>query len=479
MDELPDLSRISIEQKDALIRFLFGEVNRLSAQVTALSSQVMELKARQNKNSHNSSKPPSTDGLTKKTQSLREASGKKPGGQPGHKGSTLKRVATPTQVIVHKLPAQCDRCHCALVPEHAQVAHRRQVFDVPVTALDVIEHRTLALTCHCGQHHASEFPANVTEAAQYGPNLRALGVHLTQVQLLPFARASQLIGELYKVTVSPGTLVAWVRQAHAALQATADDIAEHLVGAPVVHADESGLRVQGKLHWLHVVASQTHTWYGIHGKRGMEAIGAHGILPRRRAVTVHDCWKPYWQLDCVHALCNAHLLRELVYVKQVTAQAWPQQMTDLLRTANKISNASRRQNMPLAPEVVAAFRTLYDDILRQAQCLHPAAAPSPGKRGSSKQSVAFNLLRRLREHAGVVLLFVGDPAVPFTNNVGERAIRMPKVKQKISGCFRTRHGAERFSVIRSCLDTFHKQGHSMLDVLRRAFSGNPLQLATG
>jgi len=137
----------------------------------------------------------------------------------------------------------------------------------------------------------------VTEAAQYGPILRALGVHLTQVQLLPFARA--------------------------ALQATADGIAEHLVGAPVVHADESGLRVQGKLHWLHVVVSQTHTWYGIHGRRGMEAIGAHGILPRRRAVTVHDCWKPYWQLDCVHALCNAHLLRELVYAKRSEANHSP------------------------------------------------------------------------------------------------------------------------------------------------------------
>ncbi len=397
----------------------------------------------------------------------------------GHKGNTLKRVAIPTQVIVHALPAQCDQCGCALAAEDAQVAHRRQVFDVPVTALDVIEHRTLALRCRCGQRHISDFPTNVTEAAQYGPNLRALGVHLTQGQLLPFARASQLIGELYKVPVSPGTLVAWVGEAKAALQATADGIAEHLTQAPVVHADESGLRVQGKLHWLHVVASQTHTWYGIHARRGMEAIGAHGILPRRSGVVVHDCWKPYWQLDCEHALCNAHLLRELVYVKEITAQAWPQQMTDLLRTANKISDASRRQNIPIPPGVVMAFRTLYDEIVRKAQQLHPAAPVWPGKRGSSKQSAAFHLLRRLREHAGAVLLFLDNPVVPFTNNVGERAIRMPKVKQKISGCFRTHHGAQNFSVIRSCLDTFHKQGHSMLDVLRCAFSSNPVQLASG
>ena len=472
MSELPDLSRIPAEQKDELIRFLFGEFKRLSAQVA-------ELQARQNKDSHNSTKPPSSDGLGKKTRSLREASGKKPGGQPGHKGTTLKRVAVPTQIISHALPAHCDHCGDALAPEDARVAQRRQVLDVPVTAFDVIEHHTLMLICRCGRHHVSNFPATVTAAAQYGPNLRALGVHLTQGQLLPFARASQLIQDLYSITVSPGTLVAWVDEARVALQATADDIADHLAQAPVAHADESGLRVQGKLHWLHVVASQTHTWYGIHAKRGMEAIRAHGILPKRSAVLVHDCWKPYWQLDCVHALCNAHLLRELVYVKEITGQAWPQQMTDLLLSAHKISDTARHQDISLTPATVAAFRTLYDAILRKAEHLHPSAPKSSGKRGRSKQSVAFNLLRRLRVHAEAVLLFVREPAVPFTNNLGERAVRMPKVKQKISGCFRAHEGAENFSVIRSCLDTFHKQGHGMLKILRRAFSGNPVQPASG
>lgn len=185
------------------------------------------------------------------------------------------------------------RCHSALPLEQAEVASRRQIIDVPATVFDVIEHRTLAVTCRCGQAHVSKFPDEVTELVQYVPNVRALGVHLTQGQMLPYARA-------------------------------ADQIADQLRAAPVLNADESGLRVAGKLHWMHIAASDTLTWYGVHAKRGLEAIEAHGILPKRLGVLVHDCWAPYWKLDdSIHALCNAHLLRELVYVKEITGQQWP------------------------------------------------------------------------------------------------------------------------------------------------------------
>ena len=475
MTELPDLALLPVEQKDELTRFLFGEVTRLSAQVTALIAEMAELKAQIKKDSHNSSKSPSSDGLGKKTTSLRVASNKKQGGQPGHKGTTLKQVTEPTQVVPHSLPSQCDGCGAALSQDDAQVAQRRQVFDVPVIACDVIEHRSLELRCQCGKWHVSAFPENVTEAVQYGPNIRALGVHLTQGQLLPYARASQLIQDLYHITVSPGTLVSWVNEARQALQPTADLIAGSLHLAPLAHADESGLRVKGKLHWLHVVANETHTWYGVHAKRGMEAIEAHGILPKRLGVLVHDCWKPYWQLDCVHALCNAHLLRELVYVKEITSQDWPEHMMNFLLGANEICEALRQKNTTLTTQDIAAFGTLYDGILREGELLHPEVPKAPGKRGRGKQSTAFNLLSRLRQHADAVLLFIRDPTVPFTNNLGERGIRMPKVKQKISGCFRSLEGADNFSVIRSCLDTLRKQGHGMLDVLRHAFAGNPIQ----
>lgn len=466
---LPDLSRLSHAEKDALILDL---ISRLDVFESAVS-----------KDSHNSSKPPSSDGPgkkpAKKTKSLRVASGKKVGGQVGHKGATREQVAEPTQIVRHALPAHCTNCHNLLPQDGARVAERRQVFDIPATPCEIVEHQVFEQVCQCGQSHMSNFPAGVTQAVQYGTRVRAFGVNLTQGQLLPFARAAQLMKDIYGISVSPGTLVSWVHDARVALQGTADLIAEHLRGAALLHADESGLRVAGKLHWLHIAANETHTWYGVHPKRGMEAIEAHGILRKRLGVLVHDCWAPYWQLDCIHALCNAHILRELVYIKEVTAQVWPQTMIDFLLNANDLCEAARKNAITLSDRDIAAFGTVYNRILCEAEQVNPEAVKPSGKRGRARQSIAFNLLRRLRQHADAVLLFISDPTVPFTNNLGERAVRMPKVKQKISGCFRTIEGAQNFSVIRSCLDTLRKQGHGMLDVLRHAFDGNPIQPACG
>jgi len=292
----------------------------------------------------------------------------------------------------------------------------------------------------------SNFPSAVSEAVQYGPNVKALGVHLTQGQMLPYVRAAELIHDIYGLSISPGTLVAWVAEAHTDLQGTANVIANQLSAASLAHADESGLRVAGKLHWLHIVANETLTWYGLHVKR-------------------------------IHALCNAHLLRELVYVGELTGQAWPKAMMDFLLSANELCQARRQKQTTFNTEDIAIFRTIYDSIIDDGEQLNPEVIKSDGKRGRKKQSIAFNLLRRFRRHADAILLFISDLAVPFTNNLGERAIRMPKVKQKISGCFRTVGGAEHFCVIRSCLDTLRKQGHGMLEVLRRAFAGNPIQPA--
>lgn len=460
---LPDLSSLTGAEKDSLIL-------ELHTKLEAFESAVR-------KNSNNSSKPPSSDGLSKKTNSLRESSGKPAGGQPGHKGSTLKQAAQATTVVPHPLPAQCVHCLKTLPLSEARVSERRQVFDVPATKFDVIEHQTLEVRCHCGQVHTSTFPAGVTEAVQYGPNVRALAVHLTEGQMLPYARAAELLHDIYGLSISPGTIVSWVAEARAALQGTADLIAAGLVAAPLAHADESGLRIEGKLHWLHVVANEALTWYGVHAKRGMDAIEAHGILPKRLGVLIHDCWGPYWRLDCAHALCNAHLLRELLYAAEVTAQQWPRAMTALLLTANKFCGVARRQGDVPAKGDIAAFVTLYHAILDEGDALHPEVPKPDGRRGRAKQSTSHNLLARLRKYADAVLLFLRNPAVPFTNNEAERAVRMPKIKQKISGCYRSLEGAENFCVIRSCLDTLRKQGHGMLDVLRRAFTGDPIALA--
>ena len=252
------------------------------------------------------------------------------------------------------------------------------------------------------------------------------------------------------------------------------DIAQALITVPVAHADESGLRVDARLHWLHTVASHTLTWYGVHAKRGMLAIAAHGILPKRMAVLVRDCWKPYWQLDCVHALCNAHLLRELTFVHQTTRQRWPRRMMSLLKRANQRCEAARQdKKVALSAGQIRRIRKDYERIVAQAQARNPQATRQNKRRGRVKQTVTFNLIRRLSEHADAVLRFVTDLHVPFTNNLGERAIRMPKVKQKISGCFRTLKGAQDFCTIRSYLDTMHKQGQNMFDVLRATFMRCP------
>jgi len=476
MDELPDLSRLTHDQKDDLIRMLFP----LIEQVRQLTARVKELEARLSKDSHNSSKPPSSDGLTKKTRSLRVASSAKPGGQLGHVGKTLKRTNEVDVVIEHPLPQRCDACGIPLLTADARLDQRRQVFDIPVARYQVTEHRTRQLRCSCGQPHQSQFPDGVTEVVQYGPNVRALAVHLSEGQLLPLGRSAQLITQLFALKVSPATVLAWIGEASARLRPNVERIAQALTDVPVAHADESGLRVASRLHWLHTVASDTLTWYGVHAKRGMLAIVAHGILPKRTATLVHDCWRPYWQLDCEHALCNAHLLRELTFLHETIGQSWPKRMIGLLTRARKRCEAARQENRAaLSTRQIRRIFTDYQVILGDAHAHNPHAIRQNKSRGRVKQTLAFNLLCRMREHAAEVLRFVTDLRVPFTNNLGERAIRMPKVKQKISGCFRTLKGAQDFCIIRSYLDTMHKQGHNLFEVLRLTFMGHPPTPASG
>jgi transposase len=468
-NELPDLSSFSHEQKDALIRMLFP----LIAQVRRLSARVAELEARLSKDSHNSSKPPSSDGLAKKSTSPSVPSGKKPGGQPGRVGKTLERSVRVDTVINHPLPHHCQ-CGAALRAAAARLHEQRQVIDIPVASYQVTEHRTWQSRCTCGQVHQSEFPAAVTEAVQYGPNVRALAVHLTHGQLLPLGRSAQLITELYGLSVSSGTVHAWGDQAAQLLLPEVARIAQLLMGLPVVHADESGLRVASRLHWLHTVASDQLTWYGAHAQRGLPAFKDHGILLNLIGTAVHDCWGPYWRLLCAHGLCNAHLLRELTFQRETTPQRWPKRMIDLLIGARDHCEAARQQNKAaLSPWRTRRIFRDYHAILDQALTRNPRAESQVKRRGRVKQSVAFNLINRMRGHAEAVLRFVTDLRVPFTNNLAERAIRMPKVKQKISGCFRTMAGAQTFCTIRSYLDTMHKQGHNMFAVLRQTFIGRP------
>ena len=478
MHELPDLSRLSVAEKDELIRALFEQVKqmgRLTVMVQALSARVQELEAQLRKDSHNSSKPPSSDGLAKKPKSLRESSGRKPGGQTGHEGTTLKRVATPDVTVRHPLPKRCDRCGEHLDAQaDALIEDRRQVFDLVQPVVQVTEHLGYELVCRCGQRHRSIFPANVTAPVQYGPVIKSTLVYLTQGQLLPMKRTAQIVSDLFGVKLSAGSVHTSIVQAAQALVPSVMQIAAAVIASPVVHFDETGQRVGARLRWLHSAGTTVLTLYGAHDKRGKIAMDEFGILPIFKGTAVHDGWISYRDYACTHGLCNAHHLRELIFLEETAQQTWPRKMIDLLLRAKDHADAAKQAQRPVASEQINALRRQYKAILAQGEADNPRLARAKIKqRGRIKQSPAANLLLRLREHADDVLRFLTDARVPFDNNLAERDIRMPKLKQKTSGCFRTVTGAESFCTIRSYLATLRKQGRNVFHALTIAFQGHP------
>jgi len=478
MHELPDLSRLSVAQKDTLILAQFEQlkqVARLTAMVEVLSARVRELEAQLRKDSHNSSKPPSSDGLAKKPKSLRESSGRKPGGQAGHEGTTLKRVATPDVTVRHPLRDHCERCGAHLGTQaDALIEDRRQVFDLVQPVLQVTEHLGYELLCRCGQRHRSIFPANVTAPVQYGPVIKSTLVYLTQGQLLPMERTAQIVSDLFGVKLSAGSVHTSIVQAAQTLVPSVMQIATAVIASPVVHFDETGQRVGARLRWLHSAGTTLLTWYGAHDKRGKIAMDDFGILPIFKGVAVHDGWASYRDYACTHGLCNAHHLRELIYLEESTEQTWPRKMIDFLLRAKTEADAAKLAQRPLASTQITGLRRQYKAILAQGEADNPRLARAKIKqRGRIKQSPALNLLLRMRKHADDVLRFLTDARVPFDNNLAERDIRMPKLKQKTSGCFRTVTGAESFCTIRSYIATLRKQGRNVFHALTLAFQGYP------
>jgi transposase len=463
MEPLPDLTRLSAAEKDALIEALW-------ARVAALAATVEELKGRLAKNSRNSSKPPSSDGLNKpKPKSLRTRGEKPTGGQKGHTGHTLKRVAQPDRIQTHPPASQCDTCDRPL--DTAVVVETRQVFDLPPLRCEVTEHQVLEAQCTCGKVHRGTFPAAVSAPVQYGPHSKAAVVQLSHHHMLPLARTGELMGDLFGLPMSDATVLAIQAEAQVRLAPTVAAMGEALKAAPVAHADETGMRVAGKIHWMHVLVTPLLTWLGAHPKRGKQAFDAFGLLIVFAGTLIHDGWKPYRELACKHGLCNAHHLRELTYVFEQMGQAWAKCLFDLLLAA---CHEVAAVGAPLPAERIAYYRTAYDQILTTGEAANPRAPPS-GKRGRTKQSKALNLIDRLRLYADDVWRFMIDPAVPFTNNLGEQVIRMPKVKQKVSGGFRTAGGLDTFCTIRSYLATMHKQGANLFNALTLTFQGTPPQ----
>jgi transposase len=482
MQALPDLSQLSHNQKDELIRQLWAIVQAQSLQIATLQAQVAELQAKLNKNSRNSSKPPSSDGLRKPApKSLRVAGQNPNGGQKGHIGKTLNKVEQPNHVVIHDAPANCTACQKSLTSAHLHES--RQVFDLPVTRFEVTEHQVMQAICTCGQAHTGEFPAGVTASVQYGPRVLATMVHLNQNHAVSVKRTADVVDDLFGLPVSEATVLEATRDSARILQPAVARIAQAVIESKVAHADESGLRVAGKLNWLHVLVTESLTWMGIHAKRGTEAFEGLGLLPQFKGVLVHDGLAAYKKLDCEHALCNAHHLRELTYLLEEEGQAWAGDVMEVLKHANHLDNLNCADGeIPdydslRYQETVQELQETYEALLTYAQDAHPVVEGRNNKRGRTKQSKSTNLIRRLLEYKEDVWRFMTQLEVPFTNNTAEQAVRMPKVKQKVSGCFRTPDGAMHYCTIRSYCATLQKQGIHVFDALVAAFNGSPTEPA--
>ena len=457
---------------------VFLVLTTMQQQMDALQAEVAALRERLDKDSHNSHKPPSSDGLSKKPVSLRPQTGRKPGGQRGHQGNTLTLSATPDTVVFHT-PLVCCACGTALDPASAQeTGQRRQVLDLPPLHLVVTEHRTQSCACPtCGEQTSGAFPAAVTQPVQYGSRVAGLAVYLSAFQLLPVARIATLLADVFAAPLSKGTLATFTQRASSGLAPVYERIGQHLRTAPVVSCDETGLRIAGRLHWLHSAGTPTLTHYFPHAKRGKAGMDAAGILPHLQGTAVHDGWASYASYSCRHALCNAHHLRELTALHEAGGQEWAKAMRSLLaQMHHAVERAKTKGETRLPVLLEAKFEGEYRRLLGVGwKANPPPLAPAVKRRGRVKQSTARNLLARLEQGEEAVLRFLHDFAVPFDNNLAERDVRMMKVKQKVSGCFRAFSGAEAFCLIRSYVSTMRKQGQSLLVALQHVCEGNPLQ----
>lgn len=448
-------------------------VEQLQAQLLALTDRVAALEARLAKDSHNSHQPPASDGLARKTRSLRQKSGKKPGGQPGHPGSTLRWSERPDRIVTHA-PACCRQCGAALPEGTESGGERRQVVDVPPLRLEVTEHHALQRVCpQCQALTQAPFPPTVTQSVQYGPGIKALAVYLTQYQLLPWERAGELLADLFGQAPGEGSLATFLSTCFARLEPLEAAIRAAIRAAPVVQMDETGARIAGKTRWLHYAGTPTLALYTWHAKRGRDGIEAVGVLPEFAGTRVHDAWAPYLSYPGAYALCNAHLLRELTFVAEQTKQAWASELADLLRALNgAVAQARAAGEAALPAAERQAWESRYQTLVAAGLAQNPAPAAT-GKRGRPKQSPAKNLLDRLDTHREAVLAFLHDFAIPFDNNLAERDLRMMKVQQKITGGFRTPVGASHFCRIRSFIVTLRKNGSHVLTALQDVFAGTP------
>lgn len=458
-------------KRDELRKLLEQDPEAILDLIEKLFARNEELERRLNQNSSNSNRPPSSDGLSRKAKRARDRkSKKKRGGQNGHEGSQLKMTATPDHKKVHKV-VSCNHCHTRLDDVEVKGYKKRQVFDIPRMPMEVTEHAAEEKDCpYCRKVATAGFPAGVTRPAQYGSRIKGFLTYLSQYQLIPYERISEMVEDLFGMRISKGTIYNANRQAYESGEETERAIKQLLKRQPLLHADETGIFCDGSLKWLHVTSTDGLTHYHIHDKRGKEAIDEIGIIPGYHGRLIHDFWKPYLSYDCSHVFCNAHLLRELKGIHEDYRQKWAHEMIELIvSTKKKVDLRSSRLNSV----TINAFEEAYKKIIEKGLRVNPYRDDGTVRRGRKKKTKPRNLLERLRDYREGITAFAHDFTIPFDNNQAERDLRMVKVQQKISGCFRSMDGGMFFARIRGYISTVKKQGANVFESLQGLFENRP------
>jgi transposase len=469
----PEERLIQLEEENRRLQEQLAQRDEL---ISSLSQRLAALEEQRKKNSRNSGLPPSSDRFVRQPKSLRPKSGKKSGGQKQHPGSTLSMSEHPDEVCLHTL-SQCPSCQGDLQSIPASRVERRQIVDLPPIHVWIQEHQAEEKECpHCQSRHRASFPAEVRAPVQYGSRIGALALYLVEQQLLPWARVSEVLSDVLGIELSQGSIATLIQRCAENLAPVEEQLKGALTTAAVIHQDETGLYVKGKRHWLHVSCTPRLTHYGVHVKRGQEALNAIGILPQFQGTSVHDGWRSYFRYDtCSHALCNVHHLRELTFMADTYQQEWAASMIDLLLSMKeRVQEAKEAGESQLDPLSLLALRAEYDRVLAEGWQSNPPPARDGPIKPHRKRHPAVNLLDRLQVGKEEVLAFLSNFAVPFSNNQAERDIRMVKVQQKVSGSFRSDAGVIAFCRIRGYLSTLRKQGLPLLAALQATLHAQPM-----
>jgi transposase len=478
-----------LEAENARLRAVLADLHAIATEMTELKAanerlraRVERLEAERNRHSGNSSKPPSSDSVTQRAaQKARRASwgkqkkDRKPGKQPGSEGRHLAQVADPDLVVRH-VPERCPACQARLGDAPVVGMEIRQVFDLPDPRLVVVEHQVERRRCACGTTSAGTFPPEATAPACWGSWVRAAATYLMVRQHLPVARTAELLGDVLGAPVSTGWLASLPEEAAAGLGGFHADLKARLISAPLLHVDETGGRTSGVREWIHVASTPLLTLLDCHARRGVEATDAIGVLPAFQGVAMHDRWAPYWANGCTHAVCGAHLLRDLAGVAEIASQtSWAEAMARLLLDAKDLAEQARVAGVRAVAEPSREqIRRRFDEIVAEGIAANPTPIRWSGRTPHERRS--YNLAVALQEHKDEALRYLDDTALPFDNNQAERDLRMVKLQQKVSGCFRTHVGARHFCAIRSYISTAQKHGVRSLDVLVQLFAGQPWEI---